>query len=577
MEQELGNLLNEELLSEIAGSRTFARGREYCRSGRVHSLIEREGRLRAVVEGAQLYQVQLWAEDGELAYACDCPVGSDGIFCKHCVAVALAWLDDPEAVEEQTAQHRTAESKLRTYLEGLDRTELVRLLLEQAAQDVDFGERLQLKAAATAERVDVATFRQSLQRALATDGYVEYGEARGYAQRIDMVLDSIAQLLDAGQAEAVIDLAEEALERLEEVLSHGVDDSEGHVGGILMRAQELHHQACHLARPDPEELARYLFDWEMRAEFDTFFDAMDSYAEVLGEAGTALYRRLAEAEWQRLPALKPGDQRSFEGNRYRLTRIMERLTEQLGDIDALIAVKSRDLSSAYAFLQIAELCRTAGRDNEALEWAERGWQAFNERPDGRLRDFLVDEYQRRDRFDAALNLVWTEFNESPYMTTFAKLRKFTEGYGLWPQYRESALAHIRALIGKKQDYSSGRYGAHLTDGSLLVEFFLSEGDVDQALREAKALGCDQRLWLRLAEALELEHPEEALPIYRRPVDALIEQTNNDAYAQAVRLLVKVHLLMDRLGRHEQFEDWLAHLRKTYKAKRNFIKLVNTSF
>jgi hypothetical protein len=35
--------------------------------------------------------------------------------------------------------------------------------------------------------------------------------------------------------------------------------------------------------------------------------------------------------------------------------------------------------------------------------------------------------------------------------------------------------------------------------------------------------------------------------------------------------------MDRLGRHEQFEDWLAHLRKTYKAKGNFIKLVNTSF
>jgi uncharacterized Zn finger protein len=36
--------------------------------------------------------VRLWAEDG-LVFSCDCPLGLDGEFCKHCVAAGLAWLE----------------------------------------------------------------------------------------------------------------------------------------------------------------------------------------------------------------------------------------------------------------------------------------------------------------------------------------------------------------------------------------------------------------------------------------------------------------------------------------------------
>jgi hypothetical protein len=32
--------------------------------------------------------------DGELEYECNCPVGDEGTFCKHAVAVALSWLEN---------------------------------------------------------------------------------------------------------------------------------------------------------------------------------------------------------------------------------------------------------------------------------------------------------------------------------------------------------------------------------------------------------------------------------------------------------------------------------------------------
>lgn len=45
----------------------------------------------ATVRGTRDYRVTLWVEDGDLASSCTCPVGGDGLFCKHCVAVALAY------------------------------------------------------------------------------------------------------------------------------------------------------------------------------------------------------------------------------------------------------------------------------------------------------------------------------------------------------------------------------------------------------------------------------------------------------------------------------------------------------
>ncbi|MEB3339158.1 MAG: hypothetical protein VKJ46_16935 [Leptolyngbyaceae bacterium] len=49
---------------------------------------------------------------------------------------------------------------------------------------------------------------------------------------------------------------------------------------------------------------------------------------------------------------------------------------------------------------------------------------------------------------------------------------------------------------------------------------------------------------------------------------------NDAYAEAVSFLKKVRELKLRLGQQEEFRQWVAHLRKTYKAKHNFIKLLD---
>jgi uncharacterized Zn finger protein len=76
---------------ELAGETYFERGEGYHRGGHVYDLVEHAGVVVAKVAGTEDYRVRLWAEDG-LDFSCDCPLGVDGEFCKHCVAAGLAWL-----------------------------------------------------------------------------------------------------------------------------------------------------------------------------------------------------------------------------------------------------------------------------------------------------------------------------------------------------------------------------------------------------------------------------------------------------------------------------------------------------
>ena len=107
-------------------------------------------------------------------------------------------------------------------------------------------------------------------------------------------------------------------------------------------------------------LAERLFEAEMDSDYGTFHRAALVYADILGKTGLAAYRRLAEADWANVPALAPGEaDPNRYGRRFRITSIMEALAQASEDFDALVTVKSRDLSSPSAFLRIAELYRAS--------------------------------------------------------------------------------------------------------------------------------------------------------------------------------------------------------------------------
>ena len=591
-------LLTRDGLLEMAGERSFARGEDYTRRGYVHDLASEGDGLTARVTGTEEYYVEICPGEGELQTTCTCPLGADDIFCKHCVAVGLTWLANPNAAKAQKgkrpAQKPVTMQEVQHFLEQQDKSTLIQWIIARTQRDQDWRQQLLLKVASQrSQGLNLTTFRRALRDAVSIRGFIEWNEASDYADGINSVLDSIRDLFN-DHPQAVIELSEYAIPLIETALN-SVDDSNGKVGDILEDFQELHFEACKLASPDPTALADYLFQSEMDSGFGSFSNAVETYAPILGDEGLAHYRERAEEMWQEFPALTSRDTSEWNYERWKLQRILEVLAKTTGDLEDVVAIKRRDLSSSSTYLEIAQLYLQDGQGDLALEWSESGLKAFA-LPDASLRDFVIEEYHCRGRIEDAMKLIWQAFTQSVALPSYQKLKTQTERVNQWRTWRDKALAHIRQQLEpppqpptatqssrsrkSAQVRSAASYpawsplGRFARDRSLLVEIFLWEGEDDLAWREAKAGGCSKQLWLRLAEGRQQNHPEDALPIYHQEIEPLIQQTNNTAYANAVSFLQKVHGLMLRLDRQAEFNALVAHLRQTYKAKRNFIALLN---
>ncbi|MBI2778939.1 MAG: SWIM zinc finger family protein [Gammaproteobacteria bacterium] len=574
----LNNLISRATLEDLAGSTAFQRGEEYFSVGAVERLRATDGKITARVEGTETYQVELRDDDGDLAYDCTCPRAADGYFCKHCVAVGLAWMAENSATPKSGAasskkKRRDPWRDIKGYLTAQPPEALVELLLDVAQRDDRLYQSLLLKTERSGRGGNVAkAYQRAIDDATRIHRFVDWREVGTFAGIIDQVADSLAELLKPGTAAMLVELAEYAIERIENALEQ-VDDSNGEIGDIVYRLGELHLKACTMAQPEPAGLAERLFRFETTLPFGLCsFDAT-TYRDALGLAGLRRYRELAEAEWRKL---KPRDVKdSYDTHRATITRIMERLAEASGDVEELVAIKSQDLSSGYRYLDIAEIWTKAKQSDKALEWAERGLKAFPERPDNRLRDFLVAAYLARKRNDEALQLTWIQFEERSSLEHYKKLHDVADKLGLWPEQRDRALARVAEVIAREANTTSRWKPKPSTPNySLRVEIALWEQDFDAAWTAAHEGACDRGLLVTLAGKLEVPRPGDAMSLYRRVVPLIVEQTNNAAYDEAIKLIRKVGELMKAQNQSRQFGDYLAELRVQFKPKRNFIKLLD---
>lgn len=575
-------VLNHNTLKQMAGPVYFERGERYFNSRLVKGLVEfeDEDRITAWVRGTKKYDVNLRIEYSGLSHSCTCPLGQNGEFCKHCVAVGLEWLDQHDEYAKKGQKSKKVKvnfGDIRDYLSAQEKQSLVEIILDQAIKDDRLRQQLLTRTArASAKGLDLDTFRAAIDYALEIDGFVDYRSTYDYACGINDTIDSIEDLLREGYASEVIELAEYALAAVEGAISY-FDDSEGHIGSILQKLQEIHLEACKKAKPDPEELARRLFYWELNSEWEVFYGAAETYSRVLGKKGLALYRRLMETEWEHLLQLAPGSDDSERwGRRFRITSMMESLTRQSGDIEKLVKIKSRDLSSTYSFLNIAEIYREARKYKQALEWAERGIRSFPDRPDHRLQEFLANEYHRAKRHEDAMNQIWAIFAALPGFDQYKLLKTHADKIGEWSAWREKALSLIRQKMGKVRAGKSRDHWFRFPwqDNSELVKIFLWEKNVDAAWREAKQGGCSDNLWYQLAQKLEKDYPEEAAQIYQHLIEPALKQKNNRAYKEAVKLLKQIHSLMNGLGKKEEFFKYLESVKASHKSKRNFMKFLD---
>ncbi len=321
--------------------------------------------------------------------------------------------------------------------------------------------------------------------------------------------------------------------------------------------------------------ARQLFARETDSHWDFFNGASKTYADVLGDAGLAEYRRLANNAWQTIKPRRAGGRQTYDQEssaRDSLAAILEGFAVRDGDVDARIAIRSKDLSTAYDYLGIAQLCLDQGRREDGLKWAEEGLWQFEDNPDQRLVFFTADLYRRIGRKQDAGQLLWQTFERLPSIELFQRLKSAAgPGKVAVDAVVDRAVALLRAKLDKteaKARWSSPR--------ELLLQVLMSEKRLMEAWQVVRDHGCSDPLRMDLARASEQSHPDEALSTYTHGIERLASLGGQGNYEEASKLIGRMQSIRRRLGTDADQATFFADFTIRHKAKRNLMKLLQAT-
>lgn len=231
---------------------------------------------------------------------------------------------------------------------------------------------------------------------------------------------------------------------------------------------------------------------------------MQRYADVLGEEGLAEYRRLAAAAWDKLPSRAPERKEKYDySSAYTtLASILDYFAERDGDTTARIALRTKDLSASWNYYQVAEICLSSGRNEEALKWSEEGLWLFEDGAvDQRLLFLVVTLLSEAGRTADAEAHLWRTFEKQPSLELYKRLVALVGKVA-----RERALTFLEAECSKEKA-TRWHYPA-----DLLVLVLVEENMFDVAWNAVRLHGASMGVKETLARKSEAEFTREALDV-----------------------------------------------------------------
>ncbi|MGB9826564.1 MAG: DUF6880 family protein, partial [Desulfofundulus sp.] len=175
--------------------------------------------------------------------------------------------------------------------------------------------------------------------------------------------------------------------------------------------------------------------------------------------------------------------------------------------------------------------------------------ANSEKPNVRYLEWLGDYFSTKGDLGTAFKWRWAAFTRNPSLPFFRALRETSEKLGIWEEVRASALRELEDT-NKAQP---------------LIEIALDEGNVKWALELlAQVPSYLKKLYYeRVAEAAEKERPLDAVRLYEEMAEAAIGERQRNAYRQAATYLRRMKKILDRVGKRQAWEKYLADLKKRY--------------
>lgn len=596
------HLLSDQALADMSGPTVFERGLNYAASGLAETAGDvtlrpgEQAAIEATVHGNLPYAVRLWiSADDELDGACTCPHAQDGNFCKHLVALALAWraaLGDAAAISlPQTARKQSSATQkssvqterqdaLRRFIWEQDASVLAERLWSWAERDRACMADLKIWASSSKAVDDPKALRAAIDAVLPRrNGYLDWRRSNDYARQGSAVMELLRPWVQRDAATAR-ELCEHALRRLFKVAEQS-DDSLGGIGGLIQDLMGLLIETLRTAAPP----ASWIDRWFKLMDADPW--GLWNEPAVLEAAGPEAQARYAERacqdwhKWRQRPRkttsrrsssfLTSDDDLERDLLRRRYLEVLARQDDPRALLDAMI----ESVETAAEYCDVVAFCEARNWHREALQWAQSAARLHPR--DARCEDALLRCYERDGWDEEALAIRRQRLEHHPgpmqYMALLRAAKNAKRDPALyraelfaWAEQREQA-KHKHALEQHRHIKFSDPLATPRLDVSVRVQWLVAEKKLDDAwsLTQTPDTQCDAAVLEQLADAMPKQRRADAARLLQRIFEHEMKMASFPYDGPLKRVRQIVACLPPT-----QASAWVESLRSTYKARRRFI-------
>jgi uncharacterized Zn finger protein len=261
-----------------------------------------------------------------------------------------------------------------------------------------------------------------------------------------------------------------------------------------------------------------------------------------------------------------------------------------------------EADACRCYARLVDALLDAGEPERARHWCIHGYARTIDNTPGIASD-LQERLRNMARMERRHDLVAAyraqDFFDRPSSASYSQLRKAADKAECWPAVQTAVLHYLEtgqhpATGGRKgrkpgwplpspevEPPTSGKRsgGQRFPDIEVLIEIAILEKRLDDVVDLYERLRKTQR-WTRgpeksVARAVAMSHPDVALNIWRTIVDDLIAQVKPKAYEEAAIYLRSMEKVYRRNHRIAEWQELLSSLRKTHKAKRRLMSVLDS--
>lgn len=592
--------ITESIISAGASPESFRRGEEYYREGAVSNTAIQGSLLSGECAGtyAPYYRVQVELDEAGIAEtSCTCLYEYGG-YCKHIVALLLAFLHRPKSF---TARKAPAE-----LLSDLDHNDLIAILTKLIQQQPDLYDRIEAMTAVPAKskkqrkkKVDIEIHRRhilgivhSLDNMRMSEAYWHVG---GLANQLREVQESAMKFLDAGDAETALEILLVLLEESSRGIEY-IDDSDGELGGfvgdlgmslseailsmelsqverdrLVRRLERLIeyagnygmegnlHIAVQAAKYGWDEIPKEMTfaqrvkskvrendepddwdedeDWEEEDEYELreWGSPVVSGFDDLTEAKLNVLDRQGRAE-EYLALCKKED---------RHLRYALKLCD-LKQVAEAVKYAKKHLSAAEETLEIARRLRESRLVIEAIEIGEHGLKLDGSK--SRLGEWLGPVEEAQGRTKQALTAWSVAFDEHPSLEIYKTIKRLA---GLnWGRLRPDVMTKLRKSYDKQA----------------LAEVYLLEEEWDDAIQVADGGDAWYSIVETVADGVIEYRPDWVARISLKHAERLMTEAKSKNYPIVAAWLKRAKQAYKLLGKTDEWKKYLDETKEKYRRR-----------